>query len=173
MAPLGTFAAQDGYAAIAISSEGQWKKFCALVGAEQLGDDPRFADNATRLAHLDELIEEMGKITGAWKKDELVAAMGGNKLAGGALKSVSEIIDDPQIRAAEMIVDGQDPVLGSLYRVGTPMKLGGTPLDVTAMPAPGLGEHTDEILSALGLSGTEVDGLKAVGIVRAHTSTVQ
>ena len=173
VAPLGTFAAQDGYAAIAISSEGQWKKFCALVGAKQLGDDPRFADNATRLAHLDELIEEMGKITGAWKKDELVAAMGGNKLAGGALKSVSEIIDDPQIRAAEMIVDGQDPVLGSLYRVGTPMKLGGTPLDVTAMPAPGLGEHTDEILSALGLSGTEVDGLKAVGIVRAHTSTVQ
>lgn len=151
VAPLGTFAAQDGYAAIAISSEGQWKKFCALVGAEQLAEDPRFADNAARLAHLDELIPEIGKITGAWKKDELVAAMGGNKLAGGALKSVSEIIDDAQIRAAEMIVDGEDPTMGALYRVGTPMKLGATPMDVTARPAPTLGQHTEEILQSLGM----------------------
>ena len=132
-----------------------------------------FIGAPTPLEYLPRFSDYLGRDIFIKRDDVTPMAMGGNKLAGGALKSVSEIIDDPQIRAAEMIVDGQDPVLGSLYRVGTPMKLGGTPLDVTAMPAPGLGEHTDEILSALGLSGTEVDGLKAVGIVRAHTSTVQ
>ena len=169
VAPLGTFAAQDGYVAIAISSEGQWKKFCALVGAEQLADDPRFADNASRLANLEELISEIGKITGAWKKDELVAAMGAAKLAGGALKSVGEIIDDAQIRAAGMILDGRDPALGSMYRVGTPMKLGATPLEVNAMPAPALGQHTTEILKRQGLSGPRLAGLEKAGVIFTST----
>ena len=173
VAPLGTFAAQDGYAAVAISSEGQWKKFCALVGADQLVDDPRFADNASRLANLEELIPEIGKITGAWKKDELVAAMGASKLAGGALKSVEEMVHDPQIRAAEMIVAGQDPVLGPLYRVGTPMKLGATPLDVTAMPAPALGQHTEEILRAVGVSGPKIAELTQTGVISQHTFSIR
>ncbi|MCI2056808.1 MAG: CoA transferase [Oscillibacter sp.] len=152
VAPLGTFSAKDGHVAIAISSEGQWKKFCGLVGAEQLADDPRFADNAARIAHLDELIVEMGKITGQWKKDELVTLLGENKLAGGALKSVAELIDDPQARATDMIVETTHPVMGDLYLVGSPMKLSKTPVNVTALPAPSLGQHTEEVLKELGLA---------------------
>lgn len=167
VAPLGTFTAQDGYAAIAISSEGQWKKFCALVGAERLAEDPRFASNEDRLRNLDVLIPEIGAITGTWKKDELAAAMGAEKLAGGALKTVAEMVDDRQVRAAEMIVEDRDPVLGQLYRVGTPMKFGATPLDVTAAPAPMLGQHTREILGELGLSQAEMEELERSEIIFA------
>lgn len=165
VAPLGTFAAQDGYAAIAISSEGQWKKFCALMGADHLAEDSRFADNASRLKNLEALIPEIGKITGQWKKDELAAQMGANKLAAGPLKSVAEVIHDPQVRATEMIVDGTDPVFGELYRVGNPIKMSKTPMEVTAAPAPALGQHTRELLTRLGLPENEVDGLKRQGII--------
>ena len=165
VAPLGTFAAQDGFAAIAISSEGQWKKFCGLVGAEELADDPRFADNASRVKNLDALIPEIGKITGKWKKVELVTLLGENKLAGGALKTVSEMVVDPQVRATEMIVEDTDPVLGSIYRVGCPMKMGLTPVSVTGVPAPALGQNTRELLSALDVSDEELNRLQSSGII--------
>lgn len=151
VAPLGTFAAKDGYAAVAVSSEGQWKKFCGLVGAEHLADDPRFADNAARIKNLDALVQEIGAITGQWKKDELVTLLCENKLAGGALKTISELVDDPQARATEMIVRTAHPQAGELYMVGNPMKLGETPVDITAAPAPMLGQHTEEVLKELGL----------------------
>ncbi len=152
VAPLGTFDAQDGYIAIAISSEGQWKKFCGLVGAEELAEDPRFVDNEARIKNLDALIPEIGKITGKWKKDELVALMGENKLAAGALKSVAELVDDAQIRATEMIVESNHPVMGDIRLVGSPMKFSLTPTQVNGMPAPTLGQHTAEVLKELGLA---------------------
>lgn len=151
VAPLGTFAARDGYAAIAISSEGQWKKFCGLVGADYLADDPRFIDNAARIQNLDALVDEIGKITGQWEKDELAALLCENKLAGGALKSISELVDDPQAQATEMIVQAEHPQAGELYMVGNPMKLGMTPVNVLAAPAPALGQNTEEVFREMGI----------------------
>lgn len=165
VAPLGTFDAKDGFIAIAISSEGQWKKFCGLVGAEALMDDPRFVDNAARIAHLDELIPEIGKITAKFNKDELVTLMGENKLAAGALKSVKELIEDEQARATEMVLDTKHPVMGDMVLVGNPMKMSKTPCNVTAAPAPQLGEHSEEVLMELGVSSDDLSKLLADGVV--------
>lgn len=165
VAPLGTFDAKDGFIAIAISSEGQWKKFCGLVGADALVDDPRFIDNAARIAHLDELIPEMGKITAKFNKDELVTLMGENKLAAGSLKSVKELIDDEQARATEMILDAKHPVMGDMVLVGNPMKMSKTPCNVTAAPAPQLGEHSEKVLLELGVSSDDLSKLVADGVV--------
>lgn len=151
VAPLGTFAAKDGLAAIAVSSEGQWKKFCALTGADRLADDPRFADNAARIRNLEALTEELGQITGRLGKQELAALLCENKLAGGALQSVAELTENPQALATEMIVRTAHPQAGELFMVGSPMKLGLTPVDIFAAPAPALGQHTEEVLQELGV----------------------
>lgn len=156
VAPLGTFATKDGYVAIAVSSEGQWKKFCGLMGLDGLAEDPRFAQNEVRVRNLDALIAELEKATADREKDELAALLSENKLAAGALKTVTELVDDPQVLAAEMIVKAEHPALGQFYQVGSPMKLEGTPIQVLRARAPLPGEHTEAILAELGVFPEEL-----------------
>ena len=156
VAPLGTFATRDGHAAIAISSEAQWEKFCDLTGLAHLSGDPRFARNENRIQNLDALITEIEAATLLCGKDGLARLLSENKLASGPLKTVEELLRDPQALATEMIVSTRHPTLGDFYQIGSPMKLSETPVQVLRAPAPPLGEHTDEVLSALGFTAHEI-----------------
>ena len=72
--------------------------------------------------------------------------------------------DDAQVQAINMVVDVQDPELGTLREVGVPIKFAKTPGAVTTS-APIAGEHTSEILSALGIGVEELAALRRDGII--------
>lgn len=165
VAPCGTFKTKDGYVAIACSSDKQWETCCDLLGLAHLKTDVRFDSNEKRVANLGELIPEMEKVTVTMGKIEIEKLLSPNKIASGAVKTIRELMDDEQVKAREMIIETEHPVIGKMHMAGIPMKFSKTPGNPTMRPAPSVGEHTMEILAELGYSQEQIEELKSKDIV--------
>ena len=82
----------------------------------------------------------------------------------GAVRDVSEVLQDPQLEVRSMIQAVEHAALGTVRVLGVPVKLSDTPGSVRAAP-PTLGQHTDAILREIGITAPEADALRADGIV--------
>jgi crotonobetainyl-CoA:carnitine CoA-transferase CaiB-like acyl-CoA transferase len=163
LVPYQPFPTRDGHVNVAVGSEGLWQKFCDAVGLP-LGEDPRFATNAARVAHRRELVEILTPVfrrrtTAEWV--ELLLAKG---VPAGPIYRMSEVMSDPQVAHRGMVVELDHPRAGRIRVNGVPVKLSATPGGIRR-PPPLLGEHTEPILRELGLGAAEVDSLRAEGVV--------
>jgi formyl-CoA transferase len=143
---------------VAGNTQRQWERLCAVIGREELLDDPRFADNAGRMANRPELVAELEAAlacdtTGAW-----VARLEDAGIAAGPIHDYAEVFADPHTRAREMEVTMEHPEEGTVRGLGIPVKLSATPGTVRRA-APLLGEHTAEVLREAGLSPAEIEAL--------------
>ena len=148
IAPFEAYKTKDSYIILACGNDKLWAKFCKLVGKDEWIEDPRFVSNADRSSHLNELspmMEEifMTKTTDEWL-DELIAA----GLPAGPINTVDRIFKDPQVAERHMLIEAEQPNAGKVTVAGNPIKLSSVPAEeeVPSEPAPGLGEHTAEIL---------------------------
>ncbi len=165
--PFQAFPTKDGYLVLALSwgVENQWELYCATIGRLDLIDDPRFDTPDLRTAHHDELepllIEAMRqKTTADWLRE--FDAIG---LPCGPLNNIAEAAAQPQVKAREMLVEVEHPVIGKLPLPDTPVKLSRTPGGICGV-SPALGEHTDEVLrELLGLTGEEIADLRRSAII--------
>jgi crotonobetainyl-CoA:carnitine CoA-transferase CaiB-like acyl-CoA transferase len=166
MAPWGPFECEDGWIGVIVATEGDWAKFCAaierqdLVGHEGATSGPDRAKNMS--GWLGEIISDwFRKQTKAGVTEKLLAV----GLPIGPVQNAQEIFDDPQVAARKLMIDVQDPILGSVKLVGPIAKLSGGTEPLTG-PAPLLGEHNSEVLTELlGYTKEEVGRLKADGVI--------
>lgn len=166
IAPSGLYETVDGYVAISCSTEKQWKLFCDLMGCPDLKEKPEFATNDDRMKNIDLLNSKISEITATKGKLEIETILSENKIASGAVKTIEELMHhDEQIKAREMVVEVDHPVMGKMHTMGMPMKFSKTPGDVTMRPAPSVGEHTFSILQELGYSEDEIESLKHEDVV--------
>lgn len=169
VAPLGVFKAKDGYVALACSSEKQWDVFCDLLDLGHLKADPRFAHNEARVNNLEPLIEEIEKATVTRGKLEIEKMLSANRLACGAVKTMKELIlEDEQVKAREMCVEIEHPVLGKMHMMGLPIKFSKTPGHVNMRPAPLPSQDAVEILFSIGYTAEQVEALKMKDIICRH-----
>jgi CoA:oxalate CoA-transferase len=165
IAPFATFTTADGAINLAIGNDELWKKFCGLVGAPALADDPRYATNPLRVQHWADLEIDLNKIlagrtTAAWL--ELFQAKG---IPSGPINSISQVLADAHILARQMLVEVSHPTAGPMKIPGVPIKLSATPAEVLG-PAPLLGQHNAEIWGArLGRSPEAIATLKSQGVI--------
>ena len=163
--PFDIFKAKDGYVVIAVGNDGIWKRFCAAVVKPEWTNDPRFANNTLRCqneAALKLLIEDYTKDRTRWDIAKLLLA---NDVPSAPVYNVGEAIDDPHVKAREMIIELDQPQYGKVRVAGCPIKFSETPIK-TFSPAPLLGQHTEEILSKLlGYSKAQIDDLKKAGVI--------
>ena len=150
-APYQAFRTADGYINIGAANQRNWERLIEIIGHPELADDPRFAQNDARMAHLAELEEAMNAIfctrpTAAWL--DLLEAGG---FPAGSVMSISQMHADPQAIARQMVPVTQHPVAGQVQTLGLPVKFSETPGGVTR-PAPLLGQHTQEVLAEHGLA---------------------
>jgi crotonobetainyl-CoA:carnitine CoA-transferase CaiB-like acyl-CoA transferase len=82
----------------------------------------------------------------------------------GRVMNLAEVFADPQVLAHEMVVEIEHPGHGPVRMTGFPVKLSATPAQLRR-PAPALGEHTEEVLRALGYSAEQIASLRADGIL--------
>jgi len=140
IAPYDVYAASDGPVFIGIGNDRQFRALADALGRPELADDPRFADNAVRLAHRGELDALIGAIVGELERATLVRRLADGGIAASPIHDVAEALTSPQARHNEMLVE-----LGDYRGVGIPIKLGRTPGSVRTAPRPA-GADTDEVL---------------------------
>jgi len=148
----------------AVGNQRLWENFINVLGCENLNDDPRFADMKSRNQHpgeLKEIIEEItcNKTTGHWV--ELMEKAG---VPCGRIRTIDQVLTDPHVDVREMVVERDHPTAGPIKLTGVPTKLSLTPGDVL-LPPPTLGQHTEEILTALGYGSETINEMKEKGIV--------
>ena len=163
--PYQTFRTKTRDLALAVGSEKLWKEFCPAIGCPELTDDPRYRTNADRAKNRATLIPKLQEVflTRSYEEWEKILLPRGIPM--GAINSIAEVVDHPQVAARGALVEMDHPRAGKVRMVGAPVRLSETPGSVRT-PAPTLGEHTDEVLRELaGLSGEEVSALRADGAI--------
>ncbi|MGQ9367912.1 CaiB/BaiF CoA transferase family protein [Azospirillum sp. ST 5-10] len=163
-APYQAFPTADGWINVGAATQANWLRLLAAIAAPELAEDPRFADNAGRMAHLDALEPLLGAVfrrhtTAEWL-DRLAAA----GVPAGPVLSVAEMHEHPHTLAREMVVEVEHGAAGAVKTLGLPVKFSRTPGGVRRA-APRLGEHTRSVLSEYGFDDATLDRLAEEGAI--------
>jgi len=165
-APYQSFEAQDGWIVIGGANQRNWLRTLEAIGAPELADDPRFRDNAGRMAHLKELEEEFAKRLRTMPSEHWLNLLEEKGVPCGPVNNMLQALSDPQTLAREMVVEVEHATLGPVKTLGLPVKFSQTPGKVRT-GAPLYGEHTREILAEYGFSSDEIDAFAREGVVTA------
>ncbi|MER9340248.1 CoA transferase [Mesorhizobium sp. M0601] len=152
IAPYEVVPVKNGHIILAVGNDGQFAKFCAAVGLDELASNPDFATNPARVANRAKLREHMIEALKAFDRDPLLARLETAGVPASPINNIGQMFADPQTVARGMRLDLDDGHGNLLPSVRAPMVMSGTPL-VYERPSPRLGEHTQEILAELERSG--------------------
>ncbi|MDX1711869.1 MAG: CaiB/BaiF CoA-transferase family protein [Rhodovibrionaceae bacterium] len=165
-APYQAFETADGYINIGAANQANWERLLDVLGAAELKDDSRFADNAGRMAHLDELVDELNRHFRDDTTAEWLSRLEAAGVPAGPVLTIKEMHEDSQTLAREMVTEVTHSRLGKVKTLGLPVKLSGTPGGLRR-GAPVYGEHSREVLAEAGWSAEEIEGLIQSGAVVA------
>jgi crotonobetainyl-CoA:carnitine CoA-transferase CaiB-like acyl-CoA transferase len=162
--PYQVFEAADGHMILAVGNDGQFAKFCAVSGRPDLAADVRFATNAGRVRHREQLVPVVAGLMRTRMRADWLAALEAAKVPCGPINDLAEVFADPQVRDRGMTTTLPHPQAGEVELVASPIKLAATPPTMRRAP-PLLGQHTDEVLAEFGLGADEIATLRAAGAI--------
>ncbi len=162
--PYQAFKARDVYINIAVGNDQLWERFCKAVGLEKVMNDPRFATNAKRVENREEIVKIIGDLITAKNGEEWLKILTDAGVPCGPIYTIDKIFADPQVLHRQMLQELNHPTAGKIKVAGIPVKLSDTPGEVKSAP-PVLGQHTEEILTALGYSDKDVTKLKGEKVI--------
>ncbi len=164
-APRNVYRTRDGkYVALSASIEDMARRLFAAIGRPELGDDPKFRTNSDRLNNVEELDAIIQEFIGSQDRDDVLAYFEKAEVTVGPVYDASEIPDDPHIRGREVLVELPDPDIGTLPMHNVFPRLSRTPGAIRT-PAPSIGQHTDELLTSIGLDAERIAALRNQKIV--------
>lgn len=172
LAPFDAFAAADGWVVIGVGNDRLWQQLAMLVGGG-LGDDPRFATQAGRVAHYAALRPRLADWCRTQPAVALLARLHAAGIPAGRVRSLDELAVDPRLEARGMLAH-------LTLDDGTALLVPGSPIQIAgAEPphlerGPRLGEQTRAILSArLGLTEAELARLAAAGVIGGVAAAIE
>ena len=162
--PQDVFPCRDGSVVIVVGNDGQFAKFCEVLGRPEWQQDGRFATNPARVRNLGALNSMI--VTELAKQDRAhwVEAFETAGVPCGPINSIPEAFADPQVRHRGMLFDLPHPSGARVPQVANPIRFAESPLKHEA-PPPLLGQHTEEILGELNIGAEEIEKLKKAGII--------
>lgn len=162
--PYQVFSARDMDFIIACGNDAQFVALCEAIGLPDLPQDPRFTRNADRVRNRHPLVALLAEHFLTDDADRWVSKIHAVKVPVGVINDIGRALAEPQVLARDMLVNIPHPMNPDFQMVGSPLKLSDTPVEYNR-PAPRLGEHTDAVLSQLGLDTSALDELKQKGII--------
>ncbi len=162
--PTGVFPTSDGSINLSVTGGVMWARLCAGLDLEDLADHPDYDTDEKRSDNRDALNAEIEAVTRTRSTVHWVDTLNEIGVPCGAIYSIDETFDDPQVQHLRMPETVTSASLGPLSLVGQPVRLERTPSRLAAAP-PECGEHTAEILEDLGYASDIIDDLQSRGVV--------
>lgn len=147
--PFEAFATATAPIIIAAGNNALFERLCRALGREELCDDARFADNSRRTEHHLELKAELERTLATRAAADWLACLEQAGVPAGPINDVAGVVDDPHVRARNMIVSSEDPVSGKVFMAGNPVKLSAYEDPPTRAPAPELDADRQAVLAWL------------------------
>lgn len=165
-APYQAFQTSDGWVNVGAANQANWERLIAVLNAPELGADPRFAGNASRMKHRTELVAALSPIFSRLTTVEWCERLEEAGLPVGPILSVPEMLAHPQTLTRGMVVETNHRRIGKVLALGFPLQFSQTKGKVTRS-APVLGEHTREVLAEYDYTANEIEKLIEEGAVGA------
>lgn len=160
--------ADSRYFVVAVGTEPQWRRLLQLLGvSKDLGEDVRFADNAARIRHREELIPKLQRLFDGQPSSDWLVKLKGADIPAAAIQTVDEALNDVQTLARGLIVEIEHPTLKTARSIANPIRFDTQPV-AYRLPPPLLGEHTAAILSELKYTESEVETALRTFFVTRH-----
>lgn len=147
--PQDVFRVADGHIVLVVGNDGQFEKFCDVLGMPELAHEERFARNSGRVRNRAELNEIITRKLTTQDLRHWIAAFEAAGVPAGPINTIPMVFEDEQIRHREMLHHVEHPTAGSVPLVASPMKFTVTPLPKPKAP-PLLGQHSEDILREIG-----------------------
>jgi crotonobetainyl-CoA:carnitine CoA-transferase CaiB-like acyl-CoA transferase len=163
--PWQAFECADGWVVIATRQEVFWERLCDAMETPELKTDPRFAKNPDRVANRDTLVPILEKVLAQRSVADWMARFRRHDIPAAPVNNLDGAFAEPPIAEREMIVEYDHPEAGKVRLPGNPVKMTGMEGTISK-PAPMQGQHTGEVLAALGLDEAAIAALRASGAVQ-------
>ncbi len=166
IAPSNTYPTRDGaYVVVAGNSDPIFVRLMQAIGRPDLAERADLAQNDGRARHSELIDDAIAAWTGSLGIDEVLAVLEGVEVPAGRIYSAADIVADPHYQARDMLLDTTLPDGATLKMPGIVPKLSATPGQVN-WQGPTLGQHTDTLLTELGLNEADIQRLKKDGVVQ-------
>ena len=169
-APYQAFPASDGWITVGAANQENWLRLLGALEVPELGDDPRFANNAGRMRNLSALTDALTPLFQRRTVAEWLRRLEEAGVPAGPVLDIAQMHADPQALAREMIVETTHPTAGPTKAIGLPIKFSDTPGGVRRA-APVFGQHTREVLREHGYTDAEIDQMAAQGAIQLPAPT--
>lgn len=160
----------DGYISVIIYNDKQWNSFFDVTGRDDLRDDPMFATFAGRLANIDKVYGEVGRILVTRSTAEWMKLLVDGDIPVMPMHDLVSILDDPHLVDTNFFPITEHPTEGAIRSMRVATAWSKTPAAPSRL-APGLGEQSREILGEAGFNADEITQLVNDGVVRASTAS--
>jgi crotonobetainyl-CoA:carnitine CoA-transferase CaiB-like acyl-CoA transferase len=158
--PYQTFQALDATVAIAAANDDLFRRLCEVLGLSALPGDERFATNPARVTNRDALVDLLAAAIAQQPADELLSSLAAAGVPSGRIRDVHDAF-----AAAARAGEPATFAVGDFELVRTAVRIDASDLP-PPLPPPRLGEHTRDVLRALGRSDGEIDSLAKRGVVQ-------
>lgn len=167
----GVFRAADGDLVIAAQVDDAWKRFAQMLqangGPPGFGADTRFHSLNGRNTHRVEILEVVKGWVAARPVARILALLDEIDVPSAKVQRIDEVINDPQIKARNMVIEQEHPRYGTLRMPNLPFRFSDCDTTIHQV-APDLGEHNAQVAAELGFSADEIAALQADGVLFAH-----
>lgn len=158
IAPYETFPTRTVDVFIAAANDGQFRKLCAVIGAEALAADPRFLTNPERNRNRPALAAALRPLLAAWDGEALAARLMEEGVPAGPVMDVPGVLSHPHTVHRGMVVEAE-----GFRTLGNPIRLSRTPADPTRLRPRPFGADTEAVLAEAGYGAAEIAALMAEG----------
>jgi len=141
-----------------------WRNMFAVVGKPEWAEDSRFSNRKGRMENYDTLVEQLTPIFHGGRRDEWLRRLTEMDVPAAPINTLDEVFADPQVKTYGFPVEVEHPKMGKMKLVGNAVDMSRTPPSIDS-PPPVLGEHTDEILAALGYASPAIADLRSKGAI--------
>jgi crotonobetainyl-CoA:carnitine CoA-transferase CaiB-like acyl-CoA transferase len=154
---------KDGYLALLVYNDKQWRSFFAAIGRPELFDDERFSSLEQRSRHIADVYAYLAEVIATRTSAEWLELLGAADIPAMPIHDLDSLLDDPHLDAVGFFREVEHPSEGTIRVMDTPSRWSASPPSYRRH-APLLGEHSAEILGEAGYSEAEIESLVAEGV---------